>query len=237
MSGSTIKEQDMVPEVECRFTPGIVELRAAAAADGNRIGGYGAVFDRLSRNLGGFVEKVDPSAFNATRAADWQGVVARYNHDKTMLLGTAAGRTMDLRVDGTGLWYEVRPPQARADILELVQRGDVRYSSFEFRVMPEGDDWSTTDQGYPMRTLLNVQLFETGPVDSPAYPDATAGLRSLAARFQADIAEVRSMADNDDLRKFFARTDGPKAPPKVKKRTFGPQAAAALMARKSDPWQ
>ena len=234
MSSGSIRAEDMVPEVECRFTPGVVER---TSADSGRIGGYGAVFNKLSRNLGGFVEAVDPSAFNGTRFAEWAGVVARYNHDKTMLLGTAAARTMELRVDATGLWYEVQPPAARADILELVQRGDVRHSSFEFRVMPEGDDWNTTDQGYPMRTLLNVQLFETGPVDSPAYPDATAGLRSLAAKFDADPAEVRSMAAADDLRRFFVRTDGPKPPPRPKKKLFGPAAAQALMARRGDPWQ
>src|SRR5215469_12159945 len=43
-------------ETERRFTPGVIEVRTAA--DGKRIGGYGAVFGPLSRNLGGFVEKV-----------------------------------------------------------------------------------------------------------------------------------------------------------------------------------
>jgi HK97 family phage prohead protease len=232
MTGS-MRGDELVPEVEFRFTPGIVELRTGG--DSQRIGGYGAVFNKLSRNLGGFVERLDPAAFNGTRSAQWAGVLSRYNHDKNVLLGTTAGRTLELRVDGDGLWYDVVPPKARADILELVQRGDVRSSSFEFRVMPEGDDWTTTDQGYPMRTLLNVQLFEVGPVDSPAYPDATAGLRSLANKFEADLAEVRSMAVDDELRKFFVRTDGPKMP-KPKKKLFGPAAAAALMARRADPW-
>lgn len=220
-------------DVEFRFTPGIVEQRAGG--DSGKIGGYGAVFNKLSRNLGGFVEKIDPAAFNGTRSAQWAGVLSRYNHDKNVLLGTTAGNTLELRVDQSGLWYDVTPPKARADILELVQRGDVRSSSFEFRVMPEGDDWTTTDQGYPLRTLNDVMLFEVGPVDSPAYPDATAGLRSLARKFDADLTEVRSLAVDDNLRKFFARTD--KGAGAVKKpRLFGPAAAAALMGRREDPW-
>jgi HK97 family phage prohead protease len=220
-------------EVERRFTPGVVELRAAA--DSNRIGGYASVFGKLSRNLGGFVENVEPSAFNGSRAAGWPNVVARYNHDQNMLLGTTAGRTLDVRIDDTGLWYEVLPPAARADILELVQRGDVQHSSFAFKVPAGGDDWSTTDQGYPLRSLREVQLVDVAPVVTPAYPDATAGLRSLAARFDADVEEVRSLAQEDELRKFFVRTDkGAGAP--VKPKMFGPSAAAALLARKQDPW-
>lgn len=220
-------------EVERRFTPGIVELRAAV--DAKRVGGYASVFGKLSRNLGGFVENVEPTAFNGSRAAGWPNVVARYNHDQNMLLGTTAGRTLEIRIDTTGLWYDVQPPAARADILELVQRGDIQHSSFAFRVPAGGDDWSTTDQGYPLRSLREVQLVDVAPVVTPAYPDATAGLRSLAAHFEADVDEVRSMAEADDLRRFFVRTDvGAGAPKKPK--MFGPAAATALLARKDDPW-
>src|SRR5215467_4056533 len=43
-------------EPERRFTPGGVEVRTAV--DGQLIGGYSAVYGKLSRNLGGFVELV-----------------------------------------------------------------------------------------------------------------------------------------------------------------------------------
>jgi hypothetical protein len=72
-------------------------------------------------------------------------------------------------------------------------------------------DCRSRDQGYPMRTLVKVQLVDVAPVDDPAYPDATAGLRSLAAKFECDFDEVRQMADADELRKFFMRSD-PKTP-------------------------
>jgi hypothetical protein len=135
-------------------------------------------------------------------------------------------------VDDTGLDYEVKPPASRADILELVERGDVRHSSFAFRVLD--DDWGTSDQGYPMRTLLNVQLVDVAPVVTPAYPDATAGLRSLAEKFGADIDEVRSMAQADELRKFFVAT-GPQAA-REKPQTFGAAARMTLLGKERDPW-
>lgn len=216
-------------ETERRFTKLTVELRAK---DTGRIGGYASVFNRLSRNLGGFVEKVAPVAFNDSRGRDWPDVVARFNHDDGFVLGTTGSGSLVLRVDDTGLDYEVQPPQSRSDVLELVERGDVRHSSFAFRVIE--DDWGTSDQGYPMRTLLNVQLVDVAPVVTPAYPDATAGLRSLAEKFGADLDEVRSMAQADELRKFFTAT-GPQAhrePPKK----LGAAARMELLGKQQDPW-
>ncbi|HWJ10990.1 MAG TPA: HK97 family phage prohead protease [Nocardioides sp.] len=214
--------------MERRFTKVPVELRAR---DSKRsIGGYAAVFNRQSSNLGGFVEVVDPAAFNASRGDGWPDVIARYNHDDNMLLGSTGGSTLRLRIDGTGLDYEVDPPAARSDILELVERGDVRKSSFAFRTIE--DDWDTNDQGFPQRRLLKVQLVDVAPVNVPAYPDSTAGLRSLADHVGASLDEVRSLAQQDELRKFFRRTSTG-APVK---QTFGAAARMALLARKSDPY-
>jgi HK97 family phage prohead protease len=216
-----------VSDTERRFTKKPVELRAARGK--NTIGGYAAVFNRQSSNLGGFVEVVDPAAFNASRGDGWPDVIARYNHDDNMLLGSTGGGTLRLSIDGVGLDYEVEPPAARADIMELVERGDVRKSSFAFRTLE--DDWGQTDQGFPMRTLVKVRLVDVAPVNTPAYPDSTAGLRSLANHVGADLEEVRALAAQDELRKFFRRTDGP-AP----NRTLGAAARMQLLARKDSPY-
>ena len=218
--------------VERRYTYVPVELRTTG--DRPRIGGYAIVFNKLSSNLGGFVERADPAVVNKSKGDGWPDVMARYNHDDNQLLGTTAAGTLQLRLDSTGLDYDVDPPKARADVLELVERGDVRKSSFAFRAHPDGDDWGLTDQGFPLRTLLSVQLVDVAPVNAPAYPDATAGLRSLASRFDADEAEVRSLAAANDLRRFFVKTEaGTNAKPEP---MYGPAAHAALMA-KSDPWE
>jgi hypothetical protein len=114
-----------------------------------------------------------------------------------------------------------------------VGRGDVRKSSFAFRTYD--DDWSLTDQGFPLRTLLSGQLIDVAPVNTPAYLDSTAGLRSLANKVQCDIEEVRSAAEADNLRKFLVRTDKTgRAQPK--KTTLAAQARMDILARKQDPW-
>lgn len=193
-------------DAERRFTSVPVEIRAAS--DKQAIGGYAAKFNRMSQNLGGFVERIDPGFFNKSRGDGWPGVIARYNHDDNMVLGTIGGGTLRLGTDEIGLAYEVDLPKARADVYELVQRGDVRQSSFAF--IAYEDDWTTSDQGFPLRTLVSGQLRDVAPVNTPAYEDTSVGLRSvegalasLARKFEADESEVRQMAEAGDLMKFF----------------------------------
>lgn len=204
-------------DAERRFTSVPVEIRAGS--DRKIIGGYAAKFERFSQNLGGFVERIAPTAFNKSRGRGWQGVIARYNHDDNMVLGTIGGGTLRLSVDEVGLAYEVDVPNARADVFELVERGDVRQSSFAFVVDVDGDEWAANDQGFPMRTLHSVRLMDVAPVNTPAYEDTTVGTRSidgalisLSRKFEADLAEVRTLAAAGDLSKFFKRTDKQGAP-------------------------
>lgn len=219
-------------------------------ADGIWIGGYAAVFmPRVSRNLGGFIERVSPECFDEVRSVGWRtkngdDVICRFNHDPAMILGTVGGDTLHIKTDRVGLDYSVRPPEARADIRELVQRRDIRYSSFAFRCLPGGDEWGITDQNFPLRTLHNVELIDVAPVLSPGYTDATAAvkatsaaLRSLANYAQTSVEEIRSLADNEELRKLFTNTGhvGPVHRP-APKTLFGPQAAAMLLARRRDAW-
>lgn len=249
--GRGMEDGAAAPEVERRFTgedrrsayvsAAAVEVREGA--DGNRIGGYASVFQRMSRPLGGFVEEILPDAFSRAQIEGFAGAVCRFNHDPNLLLGTISGRTLQLRTDRTGLYYDVLPPQSRADILELVKRGDIRHSSFAFRMTADGEEWTVSDQNYPLRRIHEIaELVDVAPVVNPAYPDATAGLRSLAAFKEMEFEEVRMLADNDQLTKLFIRTDSRGNPKPVVTRPdkpgmFGPAAAMALMNRKSDPWE
>jgi uncharacterized protein len=235
---------------ERRFTRFPPEVRSDGEQGPQYIYGYAAAFGKLSRKLGGFVEQVDPVAFNETKTLGWPDVVCRYNHKDDALLGTTHARTLRLATDNTGLAYEVEPPRARADVLEYVARGDVRHSSFAFRVFPGGDEWGVSEFNYPMRTLVSVQLVDVAPVLDPAYPDATAGaraldgaIRSLSDWVQADVEEVRARLNDGRGMEFFKRyrdIDGrPKErqlkPPKRPVMT-GAQALLALQANTEDPW-
>ena len=215
--------ESLYPEV--RFLKDTPEVRTAEGLDSNgdkvhHITGYAAAFDKISRRLGGFVERVMPSAFEESRSNDWPGVICRYNHKPDFLLGTTGADTCRLATDDRGLHYDVIPPNHRGDVLELVQRGDVRYSSFAFRCVKEGDDeWDTWEGNTPRRSLLNVELVDVAPVQDPAYFDTDAKARSmigavesLARWVDGDPSEVRSMMEAGQAMRFFKRTDRPSAP-------------------------
>jgi HK97 family phage prohead protease len=184
----------MTTDLEVRVRTDLVQFRAAEHGSGSAgtLAGHAAVYNRLSQNLGGFVEQVDPGAFTQS-LADGGPVLARYNHDDNYLLGTSEAETLRVWSDNVGLPYEVDLPETGAgrDVAVLADRGDVRYSSFAFRTI--SDAWSVTEQGFPLRTLLAVQLVDVAPVNNPAYRDTSVGMRSLAERTGIDPADISSV--------------------------------------------
>lgn len=191
--------------LEKRITRGTVEFRAAKPGKkmpGMR--GYALKFDRLSQNLGGFVERVMPGAVDKS-LADGLDVLARYNHDDNFLLGRTSSGTLTLEVDDTGLVYdaaELPDTSAGRDVAVLLERGDVAHSSFAFHMVE--DDWSMTEQGFPLRSLLAIRLVDVAPVNTPAYMDTSSALRSLAARVNVDPEDVPPLLERGELARMLA---------------------------------
>lgn len=136
--------------------------------------GYAARFGVKSLDLGDFVERIDPAAFSlvAERRGRKSPLETRalFNHDPNHVLGRFPD-TLRLTVDENGLKYEVLPPESRRDIIELIQRGDIRGSSFSFVVPEDGEEWSM-EAGVSVRTVKRIKaLYDVGPVTYPAYPD------------------------------------------------------------------
>lgn len=187
----------MTPREERRFLTGTIEYRRGEGGKPGIATGYAAVFGRRSLDLGGFTEMVDPAAFNKTVAeAD---VIALWNHNEDRLLGRIMNGTLRLVVDGRGLNYEIDLPDTSdaRDVATLLDRGDVRGSSFGFRTIR--DKWEQDDAGVITRTLLEVALIDVSPVARPAYPDTSAAVRSLAAATHHDLDEVRAAIEARDL--------------------------------------
>lgn len=182
--------------LERRHSANLVEVRASASG-GNTIGGYAAVFGKYSQNLGGYVEAIDPGAFRDMPTSE---VVCLFNHDDDMILGRT-GVNLTLATDATGLDYRCETfaddPTAAA-VVAKVRNGLIKYSSFGFYCLDE--EWSLTDQGFPLRTVLRASLVDVSPVTRPAYTDTTTGLRSLAEHRGLDLAAVLAAAGRDELR-------------------------------------
>jgi HK97 family phage prohead protease len=189
----------------------------AVGAQGRTIGGYAAVFNSPSRMIprmmgSSFTERLLPTFFNEARTAGWpgiqgSGVLCRYNHSDQYLLGTTRAGTCQLNLDRTGLEYRTEVPKCRDDVLELVARGDVAQSSFTFR--DAQDEWGYMG-GVTVRTLITGGVVDVAPVSSvAAYADTTCALRSLAAYKDVAEEDVRALAERDELRRLFTRSDRP----------------------------
>ena len=161
------------------------ELVVESRSDGRAaIVGYAAVYNRLSLDLGGFKEEILPGAFDRILAKRGKDVVALFNHDSNIVLGRSSSGTLELSSDSKGLRYVVTPPVSRADVLELIQRRDVRGSSFAFTVGKDGEAFRTGEDGKAVRQIREVSgLYDVGPVLVPAYPSTSAAvaLRSYEA--------------------------------------------------------
>ncbi len=198
------------------------EVRAAANPDAGTvtIEGYAVVWNRYSSNLGGYVEQIDPGAFDDSLRSDDQ--IASYNHDYAAILGRRSTGTLELAKDNIGLRYSVTGDASDPDVARVaakVRAQSVVGSSFTFRSAPDGETWGWTDQGMPLVTVQRAAIFEVAPVVWPAYA-ATAedglavGLRSLAEQTGRPLDDLVAAARSDQLRQFL-ETDGERATPPV----------------------
>ncbi len=192
--------------LEQRTTRGTVEFRAAKP--GKKMPGmkgYALKYNRLSQNLGGFVERVLPGAVDKS-LADGVDVLARYNHDDNFLLARTLSGTLDLSSDDTGLLYDVAElPDTTAgrDMAVLLERGDVQHSSFAFFTID--DDWGASDQGFPLRSLVAVRLVDVAPVNTPAYMDTSSAVRSLATHLGRDVEDIQPLMERGELVRLLTK--------------------------------
>lgn len=171
-----------------------------------KVEGYFAKFAVRSEDLGGFVERIDPHAFDSTlrHAQEAPAILCLLQHDPIHVLGRVGAGTLTLRTDATGLWGAVDlsdvDPVA-VHVAEALRRGDLHQASFAFRTRV--DDW-TVDRSVLTRTLLDVELLEVTICAFPAYRQTeirpatiTAPARTRTAGSEARMVTDRLRLDLD----------------------------------------
>ena len=177
--------------------------------------GYAAVFRSESRNLGGFVEVLEPRSFDKVLKTN-PDVVAVWNHNKDLPLGRVADGRLRLSVDERGLRYEVTPNQNTSigrDVTTWVADRTVQASSFAFAVNRDvGERWESGPNGLRLRRITEVALLDdVSPVLRPAY-DATSVVVSrraleLAAGESHRPNQTMSNAAKRGLKQAAGRSD------------------------------
>lgn len=157
------------------------EVRVADQSEGEvKVVGYAAVFNKWSRDLGGFTEKIEHGFFDGiTHNAE---TFALFNHNYDMPLAAIKNRSLSLIVDEIGLRYEFIAPKTNIgnDLVQNIRSGLVSESSFGFTV--EDSEWSEgpNESGLWERTLLRgKKLYDVSPVTLAAYPDTAVAVSEM----------------------------------------------------------
>jgi HK97 family phage prohead protease len=166
--------------IETRTFTGTLEVREETAGVPT-LTGYAATFNQ-SYDLGWFMERIDPCAFDRTLAPSPDARLL-IDHEGQPLARTKSG-TLTLGTDERGLTVRAELDPTDPDVQRLLpkmRRGDLDQMSFAFRVPAGGDDWSP-DMG--LRTIREINLTggDVSVVTYPANPSTEASVRARDER-------------------------------------------------------
>lgn len=190
------------------FLPSDCELRATRR--GRTIEGYAIVFNRESKDLGGFQEVIKPEAVQGV--IERSDVLALLNHDENrgvLARSTNGEGTLELTVDNFGVKYRFDAPDTVLgdEVLSGVRRGDIRTSSFAFTVADNGQKWEKrTDDTY-LRTIDKFELiYDVSPVYREAYADTTVAVRSLVGERtkEAELEAAKARKEAEEAKRKLA---------------------------------
>jgi HK97 family phage prohead protease len=178
-----------------RALPLAIEFRAdeEEGAGGDVLTGHFAVTNTWteinSMWEGRFMERFAPGAFKKTFRENRDAIRILFQHGSDPEVGDKPiAAIRELKEDEEGAYYE-------ADLLdgvpELVVSGlraglygaSFRFSSMREEWAEEPDPSDGNPDGLPERTIKEARVYEGGPVTFGAYPQATAGLRSLTDHY------------------------------------------------------
>lgn len=152
-----------------------LQTRSEQDSDEKVIEGYFVVFNSETELFPGGFEEVAPTAFASSLSNDIRALV---NHNDSIVLGRNKSNTLELKVDGRGLWGSIKINENDSDAMNLyerVKRGDVDQCSFGFRILKEEEEFR--DDGSIKWTIKEADLHEISVVTFPAYADTSVQAR------------------------------------------------------------
>jgi HK97 family phage prohead protease len=224
------------------LTPGF-EIRAADGSDRPVLVGHFAVFDQWTEINsifeGNFLERIAPGSFTKTFDESRDSMQVLFQHGRDPVLGDQVlGTIEELREDEVGAYHEVSLFEGIPPLIMSGLRAGKYGESFRFRVMREEfvenpEPSAYNPKGIPERTIKEAAVAEFGPVTFPAYPGASAGIRSIT-----DEIMFGRLVDSDPERLLqlveFARTkhevveDAPSTPEAGQEPTSEPERRVAV---------
>lgn len=157
-------------------TRGSVEMRTAEGEGRRRVEGYAFLYNSRT-DMGWYEEVILPGA--ADGILQKSDIRALLNHDPNQLLARSnkGQGTLSLSLDERGLRFSFELPESRADIAEMIERGDLSQCSFGFRI--EEQRWTERSDAPDLREIVRFKdLVDITLATYPAYEDTSVALRS-----------------------------------------------------------
>jgi HK97 family phage prohead protease len=178
-NGTVEKKAINESKIEIRIIPD-EDSEVRIAGNSRNVYGYGIVFNKKSRDLGGFIEIISPEAIEGVLERSDVFALLNHNIDKGILARSTNGEgTMKLDVDKKGVKYSFEAPKFDLgdELIEGIRRGDIKGSSFSFTLAK--DEWDYKREP-PLRTIKKFDaIYDMSPCYREAYEDTTVALRSL----------------------------------------------------------
>ena len=202
-SGHPVKEEMEEKFIDMKNkeirTIDVQDLELRMDGDNPVVVGYGAVFNSMSNDLGGFREYIGSEAFEGRLEDDVRFLI---NHDGMPLARTTNG-TLRLSVDERGLKYEAKlnpNVSTSRDLMELLKDGTINQSSFAFIV--EDDSWEMKD-GMNVRTINKVsRLYDVSAVTYPAYNEASSSVALRSMKEWQEKEEAKKLEESLEAEKL-----------------------------------
>lgn len=190
-------------KLQYRYQDNATIRLADPTQDGKKIVGRAIVYGTLSRDLGGFQERIAPGAFKDSIS---QGLVcALVNHDTSQPLGDMQAKTLRLVDSSAGLDIEIDTPDtsyARDAVAIMKQRGGTG-TGMSFGFCPTTTNW-TKENDTNISEVIAGELGEVSVLTGmpPAYAETSCAVRSLMDQGEIDQVE-RYGIDIDKVAKLF----------------------------------
>ncbi len=162
-------------------------------------------YNKLSNDLGGFLERVMPGSFAAHLKTN-PDVKCLRNHDSNFLLGRTGNGTLTLEDTPTRLNFRCKLDEAQQmhkDLYASCLRNDTHECSFAFSIDgPDGEEWDTANdangKSFVRRTIKRAKIWDCSVVTSPAYEN---GATNVSARSPLSAPSVRELLRAELARK------------------------------------
>lgn len=179
--------------LERRFAPTTADTKPESSGAGIgetlHLRGYAVLWNDWSQDLGGFVERFMPGAFDESLRDDDQDFLIEH---LPPAIATTADETLSLQSNENGLHFDARLDRRR----ELIQRAEPRLKerrqmSFLFKAIR--DSWIQSGN-VVQRTVYRAKLFEISAVKSPAYAHTSLSVQQRA--WQVEAAARQKLLDH-----------------------------------------